>query len=128
MGKARRREFSPVKVRLWLEEKAAPLVVDEKLYAVLSAYAIHASPDVLPQAHNQGGNLPIAPCYQEAGFLLCLNELARAMSFIGGFSASLIGVSDEIRREANKVSRLLAENIGGITADVQGRPSFSLSK
>lgn len=125
--KARRRDFMPVKVRLWLEQEGAPLVVDAKRYGILSAYSTHASPDTLPQAHNQHGNAVIGPVYQEAGFLLCLNELARPMAFIGVFAAKLVGVPDEIRDAANTISRVLIENIGGVSADVQGRPWFSLS-
>jgi hypothetical protein len=125
--KTRRRDFAAVRVRLWLEQNSAPLVVDEKRYGILSAYSIHASPNALPQAHNQHGNGMICPVYQEAGFLLCLNELGRSMAFIGVFSARLLGVPEEIRDAAVTISRILVENIGGISADVQGRPWFSLS-
>jgi hypothetical protein len=125
--KARRRDFAPVKVRLWLEQNDASLVVDEKRYGILSAYSIHASPDALPQAHNQHGNAIICPVYQEAGFLLCLNELARSMAFIGVFSARLVGVPEEIRDAAITISRVLVENIGGISADVEGRPWYGLN-
>ncbi len=125
--KARRQTFSPVKVRLWLEKKGATLVVNEQRYRILSAYTVHASPDTLPQAHNQHGNATIGPVYQEAGFLLCLNELARSMAFIGIFSAKLVHVSAELREAASAVSRCLVENIGGITTDVRGRPWFSLT-
>lgn len=125
--KTRRRDYSPVKVRLWLEQHGRVLVIAEKRYAILSSYSVHASPDSLPQAHGQHGNAIVGPIYQEAGFLLCLNELARPMAFIGVFSAKLIGVTDEIRNAANGISRMLAENIGGISADVQGRPWFDLN-
>jgi hypothetical protein len=124
--KARRRDFSPVKIRLWLEQKG-PLVIDEKLYGFLSTYSIHPSPDTLPQDHSHHGKAVIGPFYQEAGFLLCLNELARPMAFIGVFSAKLIGVPDEIRDVVHSVGRVLVENIGGITADVRGRPRFNSS-
>jgi hypothetical protein len=125
--KTRRRDFAPVKVRLWLEQKAGVLVVDAELYAALSGYSIHASPNSLPQAHGEHGNASIGPLYQEAGFLLCLNELARSMAFIGIFSAKLIGVTDEIRSMAHDVSRVVIENMGAISADVHGRPWFKLS-
>jgi len=125
--RSRRREFAPVKIRLWLEQKGATLVVDERRFGALSAYSIHPSPDTLPQAHNEHGTSTIAPTYQEAGFLLCLNELARPMAFIGVFSTSLIDVSDEIKKTAQLVSRTLVEHIGAISAEVQGRPWFSLN-
>ena len=48
------------------------------------------------------------------------------MAFIGTFSAKLIGVSDEIRSVAYDVSRMVIENMGAVTADVQGRPGFKL--
>src|SRR5713101_6302533 len=83
--KARRRQFTPVKVRLWLEQRNGILVVDEERYRFLSSFSIHASPDNLPQAHNQHGTGTIAPTFEVAGFLLCLNELARPMAFIGIF-------------------------------------------
>ena len=125
--RTRRRDFAPVKVRLWLEQKAGALVVDERLYAALSGYSVHASPNSLPQAHGEHGNASIGPFYQEAGFLLCLNELGRSMAFIGIFSAKLIGVTDEIRSVAHDVSRVVVENMGELSADVQGRPWFKLS-
>ena len=123
--KARRRDFSAVKVRLWLEQNGGPLVVDEKRYGILSTYSIHANPDTLPQDHGPHGKAMIGPFYQEAGFLLCLNELARPMAFIGVFSTKLIGVPDEIRDVAHRVGRVLLEHIGGITADAQGKPWFN---
>ena len=122
--KTRRRDFSAVKVRLWLEQNSGLLVVDEKRYGILSAYSIHANPNTLPQDHGPYGKAMIGPFYQEAGFLLCLNELARPMAFIGVFSAKLIGVPDEIRDVAHSVGRVLAEHIGGINANVHGKPWF----
>ena len=123
----RRRDFAPVQVRRRLEERAGALVVDKLLYKALSGFSIHASPNSLPQAHGEHGNASIGPFYQEAGFLLCLNELARSMALIGIFSAKLIGVTDEIRSVAHDVSRVVIENMGAISADVHGRPWFKLS-
>jgi hypothetical protein len=125
--KARRRDFSPVKVRFWLEQKDGPLVIDEERYGILSRYSIHANPDMLPQDHGPHGKAVTGALDQEAGFLLCLNELARPMAFIGVFSARLIGVPDEIRDVAHSVGRVLIEHIGGITTDFQTRPWFTQS-
>jgi hypothetical protein len=122
---ARRRYFSPVKVRLWLEQNGGPLVIDERRYGILSSYSIHARPDTLPQDHGPHGKAVIGPIYQEAGLLLCLNELARPMAFIGIFSAQLIGVPDEIRDVVHSIGRALAENIGGISLEAQGKPWFA---
>jgi hypothetical protein len=61
--KDRRRYFTPVKVRLWLEERSAPMVIDEKRCGILSAYSIHAGPDAMPQAHNEHGRAIVAPLY-----------------------------------------------------------------
>ena len=125
--KLRRREFAPVKVRLWLEKRAGVLVVNESRYETLSSYSIHASPNSIPQAYGHHGNAFIGPIYQEAGFLLCLNELARPIAFISVFSVNLIGVSHEIRSAVIDASRILASHIGAITVDVKGRPWFKLN-
>jgi hypothetical protein len=124
--KTRRREFSPVKVRLWLEKNNGPLVINQNLYGFLSSYSTHASPDVLPQNHNKHNKAIIGPIFQEAGLLLCLNELARSMAFVGVFSTKLIGVPNEVRDGAHIISRVLIENLSAITADNRERPWFNL--
>lgn len=124
--KVRRREFAPVKVRVSLEKGSGPLPIGEKLYAALSSYSIHPGPDALPQAHSKTGNAHVGPFYQEVGLILCINEVARSMAFIGIFAPILTGLNADLIEGTQALSRVLAENIGGITADVQGRPWFKL--
>jgi hypothetical protein len=123
----RRREFTPVKVRLWLESKNGALVIDEQRYRSLSSYSLHASPNAVPQAYNEHGTTMIAPRFQAAGFLLCLNELARSMAFIGIFSGSLLELPKTIKDAIQPVCQMLVDNIGGIDIKTEGRPWFSLS-
>jgi hypothetical protein len=69
----------------------------------------------------------IAPRFQAAGFLLCLNELARSMAFIGIFSGSLLELPKTIKDAIQPVCQMLVDNIGGIDIKTEGRPWFSLS-
>ena len=122
----RRSAFAPVKIRLWLEKHDGIMVVDEERYRFLSSYSIHASPNNIPQAHNAQAAGSIAPTFEVAGFLLCLNELARAMAFIGVFAPRLCAVPPAIEQALQEVNRLIVEHIGGVNADVKGRPWLKL--
>src|SRR5262249_37828258 len=52
-----------------------------KRYGMLSGYSIHAAPNGLPTAHNPLGRALTAPVYQEAGFILAINEIALPVAF-----------------------------------------------
>jgi hypothetical protein len=93
--KARRREFSAVRVRLALENLATTIPTPEDRYRQLSSFGSH--PGRTPQHHDpkkpprQGG------AYDEAGLLLSLNEMARGIVLVGGLATPLL-VGESIPR------------------------------
>ena len=48
----RRKQYSPVKVRLALEEIGSVVPTDKDRYAWLSEVGVHVNPQTLPQSHN----------------------------------------------------------------------------
>jgi hypothetical protein len=125
--RVRRREFAPVEVRRRIERHNGVLVVDKERYGSLSSASTHANPNMLPPPHGENGTGMIAPTFQQAGFLLCLNELALSMAFIGVFSAALLELPRTIKDAIQPVCRLLTEHMGGIDIKEMGRPWFSLN-
>ena len=86
----RREEFSPLKVRLKLENVGTPIPMDEDAYREFCEAFAHLNPRTKPQAHNPFG-IPVAGAsFQEAGALVTLNELASIMISIAGAGALLL--------------------------------------
>jgi hypothetical protein len=84
--KERRKRFSPIKVRLQLEKRGAPIPINEDRYRLQSHMSAHPSPDKKPQSmHNPAGQSFIGGCFQLPGALLILNELAFSLIPIGMF-------------------------------------------
>ena len=122
----RRRDFSPVKVRLALEIKNAPIPIDKERYRLLSGYSIHVEPDAIPQSHDKGGHAKTAPMYQEAGFLLALNEIALPVGYITSATGIVLKLPIEGQKIFRDTGRVLEEAVGGINVSVRGRPWFKL--
>ena len=108
------REFGPAKVRIRLEKQTGPSVNKER-YRLLSERAAHVTPDTKPQSHNALGMPTAVPIIQEAGLLVCLNELALALSTATAFGALVLELDDELRKRITSEARALIENIGGAT-------------
>lgn len=124
--KQRRREFSVVKVRLALERLDAPAPVEEKRYAMLSGYSIHADPNSMPQAHNHVGRAVTAPMYQEGGLFLSLNEIALLVAFAAVFVPHLLKYDDGRKSVFQDSAKVLIEGFGGVNVMEKGRPWFKL--
>ncbi len=121
----RKKMFSPVKVRLALEARNAPLPVTEGRYGRFSTLSIHASPLSKPQAHHNLIGQPFSfPVFQEAGFLLALNEIALPAAFIVLYAGKLLHMKDEIREVYRDVALAMGECLGGIMI-TEGRPWFT---
>ena len=102
------------------------LPIDKDRYAALSAYAIHAGPSNVPQAHNLDGR-PIAfPKYQEAGLFLCVNELGLALAVIALLAPSVVELPVPVRKRLGKIAEKTIDNVGGLNLGVKGRPWFKL--
>ena len=107
-----RQEFSPVKVRLKLEELPLPLPMDYDTYKLLSGQSVHANPSTTPQSHNPF-NLPTLGSYfQEAGALLSLNHLAGLVGWLLWIAVTLIKPPTD-QRAIIDASVTLLRSIGG---------------
>lgn len=110
------RKFGPRGVRLRFEEKAdvAPPINEER-YRLLSEQSVHVHPGTKPQSYNLPG-IPIAGAiYQEGGFVICLNELALALSvsLVGG--ALLLDIDGSIKKHITDAARTSIKQIGSLT-------------
>jgi hypothetical protein len=125
--KQRKAQFSPVRVRLRLEEigqrKSVDLqilTVDEQRYGALCETATHATPRTRPQAHNPLG-LPFAGAeFQEAGVFVALNELALATALALLSIPRLLGYDDQKRSEIQEAGITLLQSIGGVDITTEG--------
>ena len=108
-----RTDFSPVKVRLRIESASMSPAIKEGRYKLLSERAAHVHPGTTPQSHNILG-MPVAGAQlQDAGILVCLNELALPLCIITTFGAKLLALDIETAKYIFSSARTLAEQIGG---------------
>ena len=111
----RMKEFSPVKVRLGLEAVLGTPPISQERYTLLSERAAHVHPETKPQSHNILG-IPVAGAiFQDEGLLVCLNELAIALSLSTLFGALLLDLDKDLRKRIIGCAKTLAEQIGGAT-------------
>jgi hypothetical protein len=111
--KTRKRDFSPVRIRIALENAGVPVPIDEARYAGLCETAVHAGPNTAPQAHNPVGVPTLGAVFQEAGYLASLNELAGATGVCAAGMIRLLNLGDrEQRLKESSVALLRA--VGGV--------------
>jgi hypothetical protein len=111
----RKKKFGPVHVRLRLEKLPITSPINEERYGLLSERATHIHPGTKPQSHNIFG-IPVAGAVlQDEGLLVCLNELALALSLATAFGCLGLHLEKEIKARIVKSSQDLAEKIGGAT-------------
>jgi hypothetical protein len=110
--KTRMRDFSPVRIRLALEGAGLPVPIDETRYAALCEVAVHAGPSTTPQTHNPLGVPTLGAVFQEAGFLVSLNELAGATGVCAGALVPLLTLGDR-RKRLTEMAASLLEAVGG---------------
>ena len=113
--RARRERFSALQVRLRLERSGQRVPVAQERYAQLSAMGTHAGPHTTPQSFNVAG-VALAPgCFQQAGVLLILNELALAVAFVAVSAARIRGDDPVPHERITDAACELVESIGGVT-------------
>jgi hypothetical protein len=78
--RTRRREFSPGRVRTELETIGTPIRVPTETYAELSSRNVHVNPHTSPQTYDMLGRPKGGGYYQEAGLMICQNELAESLT------------------------------------------------
>ena len=113
--KKRRSEFSPVRVRLRLEQLGSPAPADADRYSEYCEIGTHITPAVSPQAHGAGGINTMGGYYQPSGALLALNELAGMLGCAAAGVASLVELPTEIRKQLLHASVDLLRNVGGVS-------------
>jgi hypothetical protein len=119
-----KRQFSPYAVRLALEKiEGLPVIpIDRDRYGRLSTFSIHATPDLMPQAHDAETRATLIPEFQMAGMLRVLNETAIAHRFTLFAAARLIELPEEIKKIASQVAEVLDNSIGGVSVMPDGLP------
>jgi hypothetical protein len=108
----RRREFAPYKVREQLEAAGTPMRITTELYGELSSKNVHVTPETVPQAFDWSKRGKAGAFYQDAGFLVCQNELATALTFLTYGAASLAHLDKPFKKRLFEAGRNLISNAG----------------
>jgi hypothetical protein len=124
--KQRWEHFRPARVRRRLEELDCPVVMDADRYGTLSSMSVHAGPDFMPNAQNDQGRAVLAPRFEVAGLMMCVNELARCVALISVFATALIDCPENIKKQTRAAGAKLARNVGGVDVMLKGRPWLCL--
>ncbi len=112
--RTRRREFSPVQVRTELETIGTPIRVTTEAYAELSSRNVHVNPRTSPQTYDLLGRPKGGGYYQEAGFMICQNELAQALTFVIYSAAKLSQLDQPLRKRMLLAGRDLILHTGSL--------------
>lgn len=110
----RRKNFSPFQVRMRLSARGFEPPIGEDRYRRLSGRAAHVSPDTLPQAHNLLGQPGGGLGWQEAGAIVCLNEIATALALVTVAGSFVLSFDKALRDEIHQACRALVEHIGPV--------------
>ncbi len=107
----RRKEFSPVKVRLKLEDKGLRPLIDNSRYGLLSEVGVHVTPSVAPQMFNEHGRSTMGAKFQYEGLMCALNELALVVAESAGCLSAFPFVGN--RRDSIQLAAQLLLNVMG---------------
>lgn len=91
----RRECFSPVKVRLFLEENNIPIPMDQSRYKQLSEKSIYSLPNIPPQMYNSEQIPHAGGKFQEAGLGFTLAELGLVFSKLSIYASELCPIKNE---------------------------------
>jgi hypothetical protein len=114
--RARRREFSPYKVREELRKFDTPIRVSDEVYSGLSGRGVHANPGTSPQTYDLG-RPKSGGYFQEVGFFICQNELATALTFLTFGATQLSGIDKPLKRRLLKAATDLISAAGRLGID-----------
>jgi hypothetical protein len=87
--------------------------ISQERYTLLSEQAAHVNPGTKPQAHNVLGIAMAGATFQAEGLLVCLNELAVALSLSTAFDSLLLDLETDIKHRLFASAEGLAQQIGG---------------
>ena len=108
-----RNDFSPVKVRLRLEELPLPLPMDQDTYGLLSKQSVHVNPETSPQSHNPFSLPTLGGYFQGVGALLALNHLGGMVGWVLWLAVALIKPPTD-RKVVVGASVALLRSIGAV--------------
>jgi hypothetical protein len=111
----RRKTYSPVKVRLSLEEAKLPVPVDQHRYGQLCEKATHPSPRIPPGMYNQARHPRAAGEFQPVGLAVCLHEIAFPLMIVGTCTSELLGVQDNHRKRVDGA----ASSLGAVLPELR---------
>ena len=111
----RRSAFSPVKIRIKLQDRHCMVSIEEERYGQLSAVGTHVSPHTRPQAFNPENRAIVGGLFQEAGALVALNEVGVALAWVTVSCSRLRHLEEKERRRLLKAAVSLFRAIGGVT-------------
>ncbi len=117
--RARRRTFSPSRIRGMLRKNDAPVPFDDDHYDFLCRTAVHPVPHQAPNAYSEHGRPVLGAVFQERGFKLSFWNLLWATSMVCGPLAK-IAILDQSRAE-----ELVELTIPVFEASLQKVPSDS---
>jgi hypothetical protein len=109
--KKRKRDFSPVNVRLKLEEMHLQPPIDQSHYGLLCEVGVHLVPSVSPQTFNEHGRPTLGAKFQDEGLMCTLNELSITVAE----SAACVSLFPHVvdRRESLQMAAQLLLNVVG---------------
>ena len=108
-----RRDFSPARVRQWLEGLKLPLPMNKDTYGTLSGQSVHVNPSTSPQSHNPYDLPTLGGYFQKAGALVTLNHLGGMVGWVLWLAVLLIKPPTE-RRDIVEASVYLLRSVGGV--------------
>ena len=118
--KMQRRDFSPVKVRLSLENARVPIPMEHSRYELLSGLTAHPTLLTKPGMHNPSGRSVLGGHVQIAGVVVVLNELAHILGCAGVAAASLLELPTEPRLRMRTEGGNLLKTSGPLTLETVG--------
>lgn len=118
--KQRKRDFSPVRVRLKLEEKGLRPPVDESRYSLLCEVGVHVHPSVSPQSYNDHGRATLGAQFQVEGYMCTLNELCIAVAEAAACVSTFPG-HPERRMSLRAAAEVLLNAVGALDLQASKR-------
>jgi len=112
--KERRQAFSPVNVRMSLEQALDFVPVDHVRYEALSEMGVHVTPDTIPQAHNPARRAVLGHIFQLPGGIMALTELCIATSVAAHSVSKLMNIPMGVRDDFDACARELIDALPNI--------------
>jgi hypothetical protein len=84
---------------------------------MLSSKFVHVSPETSPQSYDLLNRPKSGAYYQEAGLMVCLNELAECLTFLTYSAASLSHHDEKLKVRMFKAGRDLIAHTGALNVE-----------